>query len=243
MRARLPAIALAVAILVSLTPASSSAGSSASVRGDVTCNGAVSLADVTELLQRAAGLGTHIGCPTSSSATLFYTYPGNGEVAKSGEIVVSIFADIPGSLGSWGIDVQFNPMVIQLQTCNPFGSTGCNQIAPNTVRFAGAVGGANGLRGTQHFGDVVFTAIGNTGATSPLNLTVTAASASGQNINAVTDQGSVTVTPGAEPGQPATGTFWPPADLNCDGKVSALDALLLTKSLALSEPVPACTMH
>lgn len=244
MRARFPAILLVLPGLLVLSSGAVGSGAMPQ-RGDVTCDGSLGLRDVTELLQRAAGLETHIGCSVSSSSgTIFYTYPGEADVAPGEAFVVSVFADVSGSLGSWGIDVQFNPMVIDSVSCEPIGSTGCNTISPNTIRLAGAVGGANGLRGTQHFGDIEFMAVGNADATSALQLTVSAFNAQGVPVASVTSAGSIMVASDAEPLPRARVDYWPTGDVNCDSEVSALDALLLTERLALGQNEPiTCIMQ
>ncbi len=214
-----------------------------SVRGDVTCDGVVNTADVSSLLRRAAGFETHIGCPGQSSTTLlFYAYPSDGVVETQESVIVSVFADIPGALGSWSFDVHFDADVLEAVTCEPIGVSGCNVLtSPAAVRFAGAVGGVGGISGTQHFGDIEFRAVGNVGQSSDITFAISAYDTNGTLLSPIGASGSIEIVAAGSPGPPAGSGYWPPADIDCDGAVLPVDALLLAGRIASGQgTLPDC---
>ncbi|MGI8552876.1 MAG: cohesin domain-containing protein [Dehalococcoidia bacterium] len=74
-------------------------------------------------------------------------------------------------IGSWVIDVTYDPSMVQAVTCDQSGGSICNtSVAPNTIRVVGA--SLSGQTGNQTLVNITFQAVGPAGGVSPLSLTV-----------------------------------------------------------------------
>jgi hypothetical protein len=130
----------------------------------------------------------------------------------------------PG-LGAWTIDVYYDPSVVTPIGCGQQSGSYCNvDYASKVVRVIGAK--ADGLMGTVQLGSITFRC-DRTGATSlsiSLQTFHDATDGDPMLINAQTIEGAVYCNPQAAP--PLMG------DVNCDGRVSAIDAALVLQYTA-----------
>jgi hypothetical protein len=221
---------------------------------DVTCDYVVNLADVIDLLRRAAGLEDRPACPpppitgalpqSDSSSVSLRLDPYFGFAEPGAEFTVSIQADIgQGSLGSYRAFVTYDQRELTPTSC----SVTCNLAwSEDTVALDGF--NSSGWTGTATLASVVFKVIG-----SGTSLSLTAdqlTDALGSPIADCVSSGAkfeigtlaptttaspfpsaptITTSPSPTPRPPSPNPcdYWPPADLGCEGPATAFVALVV----------------
>ena len=151
----------------------------------------------------------------------------------------------PPGVGAWTIDILYDPSVVTPVFCGAHASGLCNpEYTPNTIRVIGA--DSSGLEGDTTLAQITFACKQQGAATS---LTIILASivdntaGDPQPIEVAIVHGNVSCT-----GQPPTPTPTPTpppsgplGDVNCDGFVTSVDALLILQlraDLISSLPCP-----
>ena len=126
-------------------------------------------------------------------------------------------------LGALTLDVQYDPAVLTIQQCkkdpdNVFDTEICNpHFITDTIRLSFV--DVDGVENEHVLSNLVFKAIGNTGDTSPITLTVqTAANSKGMDIAS-----QIQLTHGTVTLEGAKG------DVNCDNVANSIDAMLILK--------------
>lgn len=144
--------------------------------------------------------------------------PSDASVATGGSATVNVQATAPsGGLGSWTIDVRYDPAFIKASGCaasTPGAASACNKdFRTDTVRIAGA--SASGVTGTVSLASITFDGVGGAGASSAITpAIVTFTDPQGQPVSGdaspgrmtVTGGGGATATPTATPTQTPTAT-------------------------------------
>ncbi|MBI4491551.1 MAG: SBBP repeat-containing protein [Chloroflexi bacterium] len=116
---------------------------------------------------------TATATPTpSGTAANVSIQPPTAFVAPSAMVTVALQAGIPEgrTLGSWTVDVTYNPTVVSIAGCSETVSTCNTSFSPNTARVVGAA--ATGLTGTQALASLTFRGVGTAGAASALTVAV-----------------------------------------------------------------------
>lgn len=120
--------------------------------------------------------------------------PGSLTLAAGGSGVVAVEAIAPaGGLGSWTVDLTYNPALVRPSGCAPGTASACNPAyAPNRVRMSGAA--IPGLTGVPVLASITFAAVGAPGASSALTVTTVAFSDSnGTAVTPTLGHGSITI--------------------------------------------------
>lgn len=157
----------------------------------------------------AAGTG-----PTVRAGRVTIGSTGQGSVQLLAQNLTS-----PG-LGAWEVNVTYNPDIVTLASCTPRAGAICNAVfAPNTARSVGAT--ASGITGTSvSLATLAFTCdqIGSTTLTLQVDVFVNATPSNPQPISHKVVNGMITCTSG-----PVAGL----GDVDCNGRVNAIDAALV----------------
>lgn len=136
--------------------------------------------------------------------------------------------DIDGPLGTWTVDVQYEPETIEAVSCSPSKDSVCDlESSPDTVRVTGA--SADGLTSDTVLASITFEC--RSAGMSALALTSQNLSIPELTIDVTTMDGAVVC---AEPN-------FSVGDVDCDGVVTSIDALLILQfhaGLMLSLPCP-----
>ncbi|OAI39732.1 hypothetical protein AYO38_07135 [bacterium SCGC AG-212-C10] len=125
------------------------------------------------------------GSGTAQSATAATPAPGtpvavgtvgvavqNGEVSSGSELKVPVTISSPSGqkLGSWIVDVTFDPALLSVSACSGEGTSVCNpSYRPDTLRLVGV--SVEGLEG--QIGSITFKGSGSKGAKSAIRVAAT----------------------------------------------------------------------
>jgi hypothetical protein len=201
-----------------------------SVWGDVTCDGRVTMADVSDLMRRASGLEANgcvdgVSAPAALTDVVLRLDPPTSTVPAGSVATLSIYADIPGTgVGNASFDLEYDSNMLTPTGCVA-NNGDCNlAFSASSVRFAFVTGSAEGWTGTRKLGQIQFNVGGSPGHKANISLkNVTVGSGLGRPLTATAS--GATITTGAAPvGSPTPAPYWPFADVNCDSVVSAADA-------------------
>lgn len=152
---------------------------------------------------------------------------GRTTVEPGGEGDVDLIAHGIGApgLGAWTIDIIYDPSVVTPLSCGQQAGGYCNvDYAPNLVRVIGAK--ADGLMGDIQLASITFRCdrTGATALTISLQAFHDATDGEPMLINAETVEGAVYCS--SQAAAPLLG------DVNCDGRVNAIDAALVLQYTA-----------
>jgi len=138
----------------------------------------------------------------------------------------------PPGIGAWTIDISFNSSVVQLTNCDTIAGGLCNpEFGDGTVRLVGAT--ASGLEGDTVLASLTFRCLmpGSTAVSIGVDEFADATQAELQPISVDVVNGAI----GCVAAQPPIRL----GDVNCDGRVDAVDAaLVLQYSAGLIHTLP-----
>lgn len=147
--------------------------------------------------------------------------------------VEALHITAPG-LGSWTIDIAYDPDVITPVGCSAAQGGICNaDFSPNTVRLVGV--SAQGVEGDVVLGEIMFECkqVGESALELTTSVFADATPGAPQPIAAVIKDGSVTcsaelqptATPESTAEPPASGSDELPGDADCNGEIESIDAV------------------
>lgn len=148
------------------------------------------------------------------------------DVGKQGSVNLEILNIPSRGVGSWTVDVTYNPAVVSVARCQGLGASVCNpQFVPDAIRVAGATPAP--LMGDSTLAIISFQC--DREGVSPVRpqVTVLADGTRGdpRQIDAATKNGSIACGPVAV--TPAPTRMPVPGDVDCSGAANSVDAALL----------------
>ena len=156
---------------------------------------------------------------------------GSGTVSPGGTITIALSATTtsPG-IGAYTVDVVYDSSLVEATGCTaPGGACSVDAIAPDTVRFAGAL--ATGSSGELTLGSITFVAGPSEGTASLIVSIIKLTDPSPFNIFVAPTHGSISIAALIV------------GDVDCDGDVDSVDGLKILQHVAgkvvnQSEPCP-----
>ncbi|MBI4494407.1 MAG: IPT/TIG domain-containing protein, partial [Chloroflexi bacterium] len=127
--------------------------------------------------------------------------PSSGFISPSATATVTVQANLPGgvTLGSWTLDVTYDPAVLQVVDCTGAASTltTCNPAyTATTIRIPGVATANGGMAGTQALATLTFRGVGGSGTSSALSVAIQDfADGAGRQLSATGIAGQLTVSP------------------------------------------------
>ena len=127
-------------------------------------------ATATDGTGNRAGAGTQSSSGAGRLGTVVLSLDPSSVAGSSKQRTTVALTATPAGpdLGSWTVDVSYDPKAVTVVTCSPSAGSICNvSYAPGVVRIAGA--SAGGLRGSQNLATLTLERAGR-GGPSPLRL-------------------------------------------------------------------------
>ena len=161
------------------------------------------------------------GTPQPSTPTIILVGSQTLDVGSSGKVGFSIFDFPEPGLGSWTIDIFYDPLLVEVDECTAFQHGVCGDFDDH-VRFVGGL--AVGPVGDFALGSTVFTclAVGISQLTVSIEILADTTIGKPQPVEALSFGGSVSCGI-------STGT---PGDVSCDDAVNSVDAVLILQFAA-----------